>query len=351
MHPGTSLTELGDQIVQQNSQKRDFVAPANRLRVEVDDKSPKLRFSTAQHEIRADITGHALRQLAAFGDIPVKYLDKIRSVPPLLEDNLNHWLRESSEPRMLRTLWTDAGPVTRAFLSSRYRPLDNFSLAERCLPQLQAAGASIKSCALTETRFYLQAVTERISREVKPGDVVQAGVVISNSEVGAGALRIEPLVYRLICSNGAVIGTTMRKYHIGRDLDHGGENIHEVLTDATKTLIDEALWSKVKDVLTAALDEARFDRIVERLRAASTTEAGRNPQEIVELTASTYGLSQEERDSVMRHLFAGGDLTLFGLGNAVTRTAQDVTDYDRAVELERVGGEIFGLKPLAFSRN
>lgn len=35
--------------------------------------------------------------------------------------------------------------------------------------------------------------------EIVPGDIVQAGFVVSNSEIGLGALKVEPLVYRLIC--------------------------------------------------------------------------------------------------------------------------------------------------------
>jgi hypothetical protein len=36
----------------------------------------------------------------------------------------------------------------------------------------------------------------------------------------------------------------------------------------------------------------------------------------------------------------GGDLTSWGLGNAVTRMAQDVPSYDRSTELESIGFEI-----------
>ncbi len=35
----------------------------------------------------------------------------------------------------------------------------------------------------------------RLQAEVVPGDVVQAGVIISNSETGQGAVWVKPLVY------------------------------------------------------------------------------------------------------------------------------------------------------------
>ena len=46
---------------------------------------------------------------------------------------------------------------------------------------------------------------------------------------------------------------------------------------------------------------------------------------------------------MLRYLIEGGDLSQFGLHNAVTRMSQDVEDYDRASDLERVGGKIIEL--------
>ena len=45
----------------------------------------------------------------------------------------------------------------------------------------------------------------RTKGEPGTGDIVQAGVVISNSETGLGAVCIQPLIYRLVCSNGMVV--------------------------------------------------------------------------------------------------------------------------------------------------
>jgi hypothetical protein len=101
---------------------------------------------------------------------------------------------------MLRTL---DGKV-RAVLSERYRRLDNFDLAEQraAHPAGQLPEVRFESVELTETRMYLKCVTPRLKYEMAPGDVVQAGVVISNSEVGQGTLSVQPLLFRLVCRNG-----------------------------------------------------------------------------------------------------------------------------------------------------
>ncbi len=121
--------------------------------------------------------------------------------PGLLDRNVNTWLSDDADRRMVRTL---DGKV-RAVLSERYRRLDNYDLAENVLPILQQLdGARFESVELTETKMYLKVVTPRVTFEVAPGDVVQAGIVISNSEVGLGTLSVQPLVYRLVCRNGLI---------------------------------------------------------------------------------------------------------------------------------------------------
>lgn len=47
---------------------------------------------------------------------------------------------------------------------------------------------------------------------------------------------------------------------------------------------------------------------------------------------------------MLQHLIESKDMTKFGLVNAVTRYSQDVKDYDRATDLERMGGQVLELK-------
>ena len=53
-------------------------------------------------------------------------------------------------------------------------------------------------------------------------------------------------------------------------------------------------------------------------------------------------------------MIEGGDTSQYGLLNAVTAYSQDVSDYDRASELEELGGKIVDLteaewKPIAMA--
>jgi hypothetical protein len=133
------------------------------------------------------VTPLARRQLADKLKIPYAYFERMREEQPVLLDrNVNTWLQSEDDRRMLRTL---DGQV-RAVLSDRYRRLDNYDLAESVLPILQQLPElRFESVELTDTRMYLKCVTPRLSYEMAPGDVVQAGLVISNSEVGQGTCR------------------------------------------------------------------------------------------------------------------------------------------------------------------
>jgi hypothetical protein len=270
--------------------------------------------------------------------IPQKYLRRMATeAPELLARNVNHWFAHKPERRMIRTLGADA----RAFLSDTYRPLDNYDLLGAVVPRLGEAGCEIKSSEVTERRLYIQAVTPRLTEEVKVGDVVQAGVVISNSEVGCGAINVEEFIWRLSCANGLVLGSAIRRCHLGRS-GEVDDSTYELLSSQTRQLDDKAFWAKVNDVVAAVLSGERFLQNVGKLRQAATQPLG-SPLAVVEVAAERLGLADEEKDAVLRHLVNGGDLTQWGLMNAVTRTAQDVAEYDRGIELERMGGRVLEL--------
>jgi hypothetical protein len=67
--------------------------------------------------------------------------------------------------------------------------------------------------------------------------------------------------------------------------------------------------------------------------------------EVVELTAKEYGFNQTEQESILDFLIRGGDMSLYGLSNAVTRASQELESYDRATELESIGWDIVTMEP------
>ncbi|MDD3537372.1 MAG: DUF932 domain-containing protein, partial [Eubacteriales bacterium] len=114
----------------------------------------------------------------------------------------------------------------------------------------------------------------------------------------------------------------------------------ELYSDETLQAEDNAFMLKLADIVRAAVDEARFTSVVDKLREAVDIRITASVPQVVELTAKQYGLTQSEGNDVLQHLISGGDLSRYGLSNAVTRASQDVQDYDRATALEGVGWQI-----------
>ena len=214
MKEGLSLQEMAAEITRQSQQKADYLVDTRLLQMEPFGNNVYLQLEGNEIE-PLEINQIAHRQLGAHLKIPVDYYDRMLSqYPDLLAQNVNTWLQREPSTRMVRTL----GGTARAFLSNRYRRIDNIEIAKIVLPIIgQMNGAHFESCQITDSRMYLKVVNTRLEAEVVPGDIVQAGIIISNSEVGQGSVSIQPLVYRLVCSNGMVVNDAKaRKYHTGR---------------------------------------------------------------------------------------------------------------------------------------
>jgi hypothetical protein len=335
MKTGKSLQELAIEIQRQQEAKRDFLISANRISAFVHGNEMELGFGikdNSEELFTGGLTQNGHQQLGSFCDIPKKYYDMMMPHPDLLTKNVNHWLLNSDSKRTVRTL---DGKV-RAVLSDKYRRLDNFDLAQNILPMLNDAQVEIESCEITDNKLYIKAITHKVQAEVKKGDVVSAGIIISNSETGNGSLNVKPLVYRLVCSNGAIVDDyAMRKYHAGKATDM----MQIEFANDTLRAEDKAFWLTVRDLVKYTLEETTFNKIVETMRE-STEKQIIMPEKAIELVSKKYSFNDFEQSNVLTHLIKGGDLTSWGLGNAVTRMAQDVKSYDRSTDLESIGYQI-----------
>lgn len=338
MKTGLSLTQLAIELERRAGQKKDFVANTNKLWMNGKNEIELDR--TEMNGSSLPVNSIAHRQIAAKLDIPAKYYDRmLTDAQELLSFNVNHWLTNSGERRMVRTL---DGKV-RAFLSDKYQRIENEEIANVVLPILmEQQDLKIASCEITESRMYIKAIFPSIQGEVVKGDVVESGIFISNSEVGQGAVNIQPFIHRLVCLNGMVINdAAYRGRHVGARASVS-DAVYELLSDETKAQDDKVILMKVKDVVKSAFNPEIFKGHLQQMREAATGERmSGNPAEAVKLLARKEGLSEFEQGSVLRNLIEGADLTRWGLLNAVTATAkEDALTYDRATELETLGGKI-----------
>ena len=106
---------------------------------------------------------------------------------------------------------------------------------------------------------------------------------------------------------------------------------------------DKAFFMKVQDIVRAAVDEAKFAFTVDRMRESTQIPLAHDPVKSVELLADKFQLTENERGDILRQLFMQGDSSRYGLVNAVTAASKIAKTYERATDLERIGGEILSL--------
>lgn len=340
MKTGRSLQEVMLELDRQNKAKKDYIGSAQALRLYEDGQTFEIGSMGKARQFGTTRLFH--RQVASALGIPAKYYDLMQSrKPELLAQNVNAWFGDRENSYMIRTMDYGAGRMARALLSDRYRRIDNMEIASAVLPLFAGSDQyEVVSSEVTENRLYLKIVNRRMEMAVVPGDIVQAGVMISNSEVGLGSVSVQPLVYRLVCTNGMVVNDMgERKNHVGRAAKAVDDSFH-IYSDETMEAEDKAFLLKLRDVTLAAIEESRFAQVVGRLKEAAGIPITGKVTEVVELTARTYGINSDEQDSVLQHLIAGGDLSQYGLSNAITRASQDVESYDRATTLEGIGWQV-----------
>lgn len=308
--------------------------------------------------------------------IPRTYVRRMRQGRlDLLDANVNGWLHgietetglmdgdtRSFLVRGFRT--DDAGStgIARAFLSDRFRPVDNYDVLLAALAGIQAAGVNcnIVGADISERRMSVKVVAPEVmalapellkgyrnpfdgatpAREAAmrahgfhaPDErpVVFAGFVIGNSETGGGAFTIVPRIIVQICTNGLVQQVdALREIHLGSRLESGVIR----WSDETQQKSIELIKAKTADAVKTFLDVEYVRGVVERLEA----KAGKP---VVEATATIQRLAKSqswssgEAETILEHFLLGGQATAGGVMQAVTSAAQTVTSPDRAWELE-----------------
>jgi hypothetical protein len=73
----------------------------------------------------------------------------------------------------------------------------------------------------------------------------------------------------------------------------------------------------------------------------------------VEVLAKKHDLTEGESKLVIKHFLRDAEENgegLYGMLNAITRAAQDVPSYDRATELETLGGKMLDYVPAEWDK-
>ncbi|MGR3938425.1 DUF932 domain-containing protein [Streptomyces sp. BRA346] len=281
--------------------------------------------------------------------IPLPYLRRMHSEAPHLYDlNVRGWLEREPERKFLLRGFRGAPGTLRAFLSDSYKVIDHLDVLTAALEGVKEARHPIKilGADLTDRRMVVRVESSAVkvmARDLLKGyrspftgqtgddlPVVSAGFVLANSEVGAGRYTITPQIVVQVCTNGLTITKdALGKTHLGAKLDEGVIRYSE----ETQTRNLSLITSQTRDAVATFMDHAYVERKLTEIQR----EAGQKvekPSETIEYVSRRLKFSDSVRESVLNHFTAGGQATAGGVMQAVTATAQTLSDGDAAYELQ-----------------
>ena len=342
MKQGKTLKALAAELKRQQDNKHDFIVNTHNLQMQTNSKGEsKLTFTLNNKPINFGVNNNTHQQIAARLNIPIRYYQKMQlESPQLLDQTVNDSFKKLAENRMFRTL----DGIARAFLSDRYRCIDNLEICAAIYPFIESTKfLSVESAEVTDSHLYLKVINKRIKSEVSKGNIIHAGFVISNSEVGEGCLKVEPLIFNTVSKNAMICKDSLHKTnHIGRQFKNPNSSAWQIPPDDPSH--NEAILEKMRnDICVAIKDSEYFERIIDLLRQSKQIALQKNIIKAVESLANDFALSPNERGDILRQLLINEDHSRYGLINAISAASKIAQSYERATELEHISGHLLSL--------
>jgi len=314
------LQSLIEELENQKPQKWDKKISSSELKMIPSDS--RVRLQTGEDSLFS-ISDPCHTQIAEKLEIPLKYYHKMESeAPELLAENVNTWLARNEKEFFIRGL----GDNVRAFLSDRYRVIDHLDVLLCALNELQAHDAEIEDCYLSEIEMNIKIKSAKLRDFVRhKDDLIMGGLFLTNSETGHKALRLEPRLFRVKCSNGMIVEElVIREIHLGNGDEVDDEIFYLLLRRSIQGLFNG------------------FGEIVNILRESTEIKV-RNPQKVISNVADHYKLSETQKANILMAFGAEPEYDKYGIANALTLAAQKEETWEKSVEMERIGGRLITL--------
>jgi len=326
-----------------------FGPPSDRLRMEVTDHDGKAHHFT--------INEHAHRQIAA--KIKVHWSHYRRCLDDHVDlyiDTVNKLFEREPKECMFRMF----GDRLRAVLSSRYRRIDNLEVLSQTLPVISNLDTVVLGSNVNDNYMNMKVLfrDENLRHTVAKANgnerVVLPGFRLSNSETGQGSLKLEGFFYDSYCTNGCVFGVdnlfNFSRTHIGSKLDAGADL--QILSSETIEQENKLIIAQLSDCMRSLSNPDNVQKLADHLILAANTEQVKKPIEAINMITKEFQLSEIEHQKALETFLRDADFSKFGLASAVTEIANeaDICTYDRANEIESIGGKILNFGDAMWNR-
>lgn len=248
-----------------------------------------------------------------------------------------HVAREHSTHSEDRFLVRRVDGQVRGVLSDRFKRLDSRPLLDSFIGAVSAMGAIPVGGHATETRVAIRCILPQI-HEPTEGECVVYGLNWQNSDFGAASYSVAFFTMRLVCLNGMVAHSVLKKTHLGSRLDEA-----MLYSNRTIELDTEALRSATVDTVRAYLAPERLTERTDRIRALASQELDLNAQ----LKSLSKILNKGELDA-LKTAYEGPDELNMPSGNTAWRFANALSwvanapkiAEDRKLELQSLAGKL-----------
>lgn len=264
-------------------------------------------------------------------DIPPSHFSRLPR--DLQAAELTHFSRSQPKDLTLRAVREhgDKYPTARAVLSDKYTAFDNSDVLRAVEPylsgfELQRPDIHRDEMVLVATRPELHDVSAR-----RVGDLVKAGLMIRNSEVGEMALGVEFTLWRLRCLNGLIspqAEVSVRQRHIW--IDRKGFEIQLKNAVANVMEIGETMIRQLRASHDLALPNLDPD-------------AGKLQGEVVKLLRREGVWTRDFQRAATEALAGQEEASVFGLVQFLTGPFAKNAGLAERVARERVAGKLMAL--------
>jgi len=284
----------------------------------------------------------AFGQLANRVGAPAEYL---RGLPATLAaDLLNHGLaqrqdaggRASNTARLL--FHVNGGTVCRSLTTDKYARIWNYEVAERLLeleaqgwaparPTIRVLDDSLPLYASDHDMFVFLARSDLAIAEPGQDGALFRGVIVENSEVGAGSLKLTRFLYREMCGNHIIWGARnvvdLSLRHVGnvRGRMHRWSYALRQYANASAS-DDQAMIEKAQTTTIADTKEG----VLDKLFGIRTLGLSRKALE------ASYAAVVPSQD--------GNPNTVWGMAQGITRFSQTTPHADKRTELDQAAGKL-----------
>lgn len=288
--------------------------------------------------IPARLTHWSFGQLATRVDAPAGYL---RNLPATLAaQNLNHGLakRGADDATVSMLFHANGSLLLRAITSDKYSRIWNYEVAERLLdlesqgwtpatPDIRDKGDGRRPLyASDHDMFAFIMHADRVIKEPGNPTGLKRGLIASNSEVGAGKLRLLRFLYREMCGNHIIWGAEdvvdLSAVHVGNIRDRfAGWQVEIAKYLDGSALQDEQRIATAQTKRIAGTKDELLDSLFGKRQLGLTRKA---------LEAGYAAV--EDGD--------GDPLTAWGIAQGLTRYSQTTPYADERMRIDRAAGKL-----------